>query len=133
MNAFTHFFEPPTGTDDEVTILFWALVAIETLYTRGQQGLQEQVREKSQIFLGKQTTHKKVIGQMYNFRSRYVHGDLNVTGSHSYPSDDNSNNQNEEMFDAIFLAEAILVATFQKLIQLDWSGLTFSYQVSDSS
>lgn len=131
LNAFANLFQ--SNVYDEVSNLVWALLGIEALYTEGQIALQKQVKEKSQSFLGKQTVHKRTIGQMYNFRSRFLHGDLDFPGK--YPLHDASYElarYDRELFESIQLAEAILLATLQKLIELDWNGLTFSYQVDDT-
>lgn len=128
LNAFASLFQ----SEDETINLLWALVGIEAMYTRGQGALQEQVKAKSQAFLGKQEAHKKRIGQMYDFRSKFVHGDLDFSGR--YPLRDASSEfmkYTGDLFASIELAEAILLATLQKLVELDWKGLTFSYQVSD--
>ncbi len=128
LNAFANLFQP----GDETINLLWALVGIEALYTKGQGALQEQVRVKSQALLGELEAHKKRIGQMYDFRSRFVHGDLEISGK--YPLRDASDEYmkyQDDLFASIELAEAILLATLQKLVELDWKGLTFSYQVND--
>ena len=129
LNAFTHLFGPVAHP---ATHLFWTLVGIEALYTKGQGSLQEQVKEKSQTLLGKQDTHKKAIGQMYGFRSRFVHGDLEIAGRHElYDAMDETMRQNTELFQSLRLAEAILVATFQKLISLGWDGVQFTYKAGE--
>ncbi len=84
LNAFTHLLLP-ASIIDEGTELFWSMVGLEALYTKGSSGIQEQVREKSQLLLGAQNSHKKEITRMYDLRSRFVHGDLNFSGAH--PSD----------------------------------------------
>jgi Apea-like HEPN len=76
LDAFAHLFASPRA--DEATMLLWSLVGIEAIYVRGRQGLLEQVRDKGQIHLGKQEAYRKKISRMYDFRSRFVHGDLMV-------------------------------------------------------
>ncbi|QOY36478.1 hypothetical protein AWH56_001945 [Anaerobacillus isosaccharinicus] len=68
---------------DYTNILFRSVMGIEALYAKGTSSLQEQVREKSQLILGKQEAFKKVYTNMYNFRSRYIHGDLDFPTDHS--------------------------------------------------
>ena len=114
--------------------LFWALMGIEALYVKGNVGLMQQVREKSQAFLDPQEAFKKRISQMYHFRSRFIHGDLGFPG---YPlifdGDERVQRHYEQLGKSISLAVAILVATIQELIQRGWSGLDFSYKVDDIS
>ena len=40
---------------------------------------------------------------------------------------------NQDLLETICFAEALLVASLQKLVELDWSGPSFSYQVTDAS
>jgi hypothetical protein len=128
INAFTYSFEA-IRTDPRK--LFWALVGIEALYVKGPS-VMEQVREKVWLFLGAQDSHKKKISQLYNFRSRFVHGDLDFPGMYflhrATPSFDE---YTDELHESVSLAEAILVATIQELVQRDWKGLSFSYTMSD--
>ena len=132
LNAFTHLFESPRA--DDATMLFWALVGIEALYVRGRQGLLEQVRDKSQVLLGKQEAHKKKINRMYDFRSRFVHGDLDFAGRHLlHDAAENLAKHESEMFESIFLAVAILLASLQKLVLLEWKGVKFNYVMTERS
>lgn len=57
--------------------LVWALVGLESLYGKSNVGLKVQLLEKTEAFLGKRSSHKKVFGDMYDFRSRLIHGDKN--------------------------------------------------------
>jgi hypothetical protein len=101
-------------------MLFWALVGIEAVYVRSRQGLPEQVRDESQILLGKQVTYKKEISRMYDSRSRFVHGDLNCTGRHLlHDAAEDFAKHNSEMFKSISLAR------LQKLALLEWKGVEF--------
>ncbi|MFN8475909.1 MAG: hypothetical protein U0822_27285 [Anaerolineae bacterium] len=131
LNAFSHLFDP--FSDYQPIRLFWALVGIEALYTKGQGGLMEQVKEKSQVLLGSQQKHKKLISRMYDFRSRFVHGDLDFPGIYElWDADDRSMKYFDELVKATELAEAILVATFQELIRRNWIELHFFYEVRES-
>ncbi len=123
LSAFSHIFE--YSTRDEPMQLLWALIGVESLYVKGQMALLEQVREKTQILLGSQEGYKKKIVRMYDFRSRFVHGDLNFPSS--YPLIDDYEIFGEDLLESISLAVAILVATIQEIIQRDWSGLEFTY------
>lgn len=131
LNAFANLFQ--SNTYDEVFNLVWALLGIESLYAEGQAALQKQVKEKSQSFLGEQTTHKKIVGRMYDFRSRFLHGDLDFPGKYPlHDARDELARHDRELYESIYLAEAILLATLQKLVEFDWNGLTFSYQIHDT-
>ena len=124
LNAFTHLF----GHGGDVAAhLFWSLVGIEAVYTKGQGFLQEQVKEKSQILLGKQEAHKKKIGRMYDFRSRFVHGDLDFSGRHRLDeSYEERRTRLNELYETIWFSEAILIATLQTLADRGWRGVQFT-------
>jgi hypothetical protein len=127
--AFSRLFEPQI--DAQPMQLLWALVGIEALYTKGDTGLLEQVREKSQVLLGHQTTHKKLVSQMYGFRSRFVHGDLDFPGlSFVHDAEEKVARYDDERLQATTVAIAILVATLQEMILRDWSQLYFTYAPS---
>lgn len=133
LNALTHLLRP-VNSIDEGTELFWSLVGLEALYTQGISGVQEQVKEKSQLLLGPQDSHKKEISRMYNFRSRFVHGDLNFSGA--LPSENISEDvtkYNQELSKSVNLARAMLISTLQALVTHDWAELRFYYQVDGES
>ncbi len=128
--AFSRLFEPKTS--DEPMQLLWALVGLEALYVKGKYELLQQVREKSQIFLGPQESFKKKITQMYDFRSRFVHGDLDFPGL-CLMGDARKEfaKYGDDLFDAIAIAVAVLAATLREIIRRGWSELAYTYSVSD--
>jgi len=129
--AFSRLFALIPG--DEAMQLLWALIGIEALYVRGKTAILEQVREKSQTLLGKQESHKKKICEMYDFRSRFIHGDMNYPGLglHKDATPEFEKYTNDQMR-AVDTAVAILAATLQEIIARDWTGLDFSYVVADA-
>jgi hypothetical protein len=131
INAFSGLLEKNTA--DEPMQLVWALIGIEALYVGGKVSIMEQVREKVQSFLGKQETYKKKIVEMYNFRSRFVHGDLDFPDLHLIGDGRPAVERfDRELLESITMAVSILAATLQEIIQRDWNGLSFMYQVNDS-
>jgi len=113
--------------NDENMRLVWAMVGLEALYVKGKVSITEQVKEKIQTLLGKVETHKKKINEMYEHRSRFIHGDIDIPGIHCF---DNSDFEDKQCKTAD-LAIAILIATLQEIIIKDWSSLEFSYSISD--
>ncbi len=126
LGALTYLFDEKFDLDP--ALLLWALVGVEALYVRGQSGLIEQVREKTKTFLGAPKAFKKKLQRMYDFRSRFVHGDLNFPGRHSL-RETQEMEYVRELNEAISLAIAILIASFQELVVRDWKALHFSYTV----
>lgn len=127
INAFTYLFKDYIG--DTEFDLFWSLVGIEALYCAGKEGLSEQIFTKSQIVLGEITDYKKRLKQMYEFRSRLVHGDLDIPPKH-FDFDDTIHKEfHKNLYDSAILAVAILTATLQTMIMTDKKDLKFKYVV----
>jgi hypothetical protein len=131
ISAYSRLFE--TGKIDEAMHLVWSLIGIEALYVRGKNSIMEQVREKVYAFIGEPQTYKKKLAKMYEFRSRFIHGDLDfepfvVEHDARYEIERHMVEQSE----AIDTAVAVLAATLQEIIIRNWSGLDFCYVVSDS-
>lgn len=131
LNAFSRLFDRKIA--DEPMQLLWALVGLEALYVTGKTELLQQVREKSQVLLGQQEEYKKKISQMYNFRSRFVHGDLDFPGICLFgEAREAVAKYDKELYDAIAVAVAVLAATIQEVIRRNWNGLQFRYTVDDT-
>lgn len=129
--AFSRLFEHKTA--DEPMQLLWALVGLEALYVKGKAELAQQVREKAQVLLGPQVAFKKKLTQMYDFRSRFVHGDLDFPGLCLIgDARETVGKFDNDLLDAIAVAVALLAGTIQEVIRRDWSGLRFEYTVADS-
>ena len=106
--------------------LLWSLIGIEALYCSGKEGLSEQIFTKTQIFLGEIIDYKKKLKQMYDFRSRLIHGDLNIPPNHFY---DDDNPFRDQLFDSTVFAVAILTATLQKMVYENKKELNFKYKL----
>jgi hypothetical protein len=97
--------------------LVWAMVGIEALYSAGRVALQQQILEKSELLLGPRLTNKKRFAAMYDFRSRFVHGDLDMPSPFSDDAeywitmDENAD-----------LATAVLLASIQELVCRGWNS-----------
>lgn len=128
LNAFTHLFK----LNDGPVTLFWAIMGIEALYVKGREPKMEQVRERTQVLLGEQMSFKKKISEMYNFRSSFIHGDLNFPGRHIFQDGLPQVESHDTLLnDSSSLAIAVLSATLQVLIARNWEGLKFSYTVAN--
>lgn len=116
---------------DDGMKLFRAVMGIEGLYTKGKNNLIEQVREKTQIILGPQENFKKLYSNMYNFRSKYIHGELNFPAKINIDFSGEMFNYTSDLMTATHFAILILGASIQQLIVRGWQGLEFTYQVAD--
>ena len=123
LNAFSYLFQDRT----DITLdLFWSLIGIEALYCTGKEGKAEQIFEKTQVVLGQISDFKKKVKNMYNFRSRLIHGDLNIPSAISeHFSLKEFEEYNDEFYDSTIFSVAILTATLQELICLKKNSLLF--------
>lgn len=111
--------------------IIWALLALEAIYTKGNIGLKEQLASKTEVLLGKKEENKKAFGKMYDFRSRLVHGDIDIPLRYSlYDGTLEFENFHMDLYESSHIAIATLIATFQKLIKNNWKGLEFKYSVN---
>jgi hypothetical protein len=55
--------------------LMWALIGLESLFGKGNAGLKSQIIEKTKVLIGRPTEYKKRFDSIYDYRSRFVHGD----------------------------------------------------------
>lgn len=76
--ALTHLIFGDSAISNLGGNLIWAALGLEAIYGRGSVGIAEQLREKSELLLGKYDGMKRQLNNAYNFRSRFLHGDLNL-------------------------------------------------------
>jgi hypothetical protein len=127
INAYSHLFDSNGGRDDPAK-LFWALVGIEAIYVEGNSSLQDQVNRKTQIFLGERHDFKKMFSKMYDYRSRFVHGDLNFENKFFLDGDKTENHFADFWMYRDF-AISILLSTLQRLIKRNRHELEFDYVI----
>ena len=77
LSALSHLTSATLSSSSSVD-LFWVLLGLEALYARGNVGLKEQLLGKTEVVLGPRTENKKLFGAVYDFRSRLIHGDVDV-------------------------------------------------------
>jgi hypothetical protein len=107
--------------------LVWALIGLEALYGKGNVSLKSQLMEKTEAFLGPRTAFKREFGNMYDFRSRLVHGDknFNFKGFESNTDSDFS----KKMMDSEDFAVTSLISTLQRMCSLGLRELKFRVNV----
>ena len=104
----------------------WCMIGLESLYTRGKEGLAEQLFEKAQVLLGPVGSNKKKFKKLYSFRSRFVHGDLDFPLAYT-PYDADRMKTEDELDEAAFLSIAFLLATLQRMIQDGMTDLNYKW------
>lgn len=110
--------------------ILWPLIGLEAIYGRGTDGLQRQILEKSETFLGPRKEHKREFKKIYSERSSFVHGETDIPFSYSREST-GSSDLTKRHEDIASLALAVLVATLQRLAYEDRTDLEFGYRRLD--
>jgi len=112
--------------------LAWALLGLEALYADGNSGLQQQLADKTEVFLGRRATHKSGMSSMYNFRSRFLHGDIDLLYAHNlHNQSDRYTRIQNPLYESEFTAIAVLFSTLQRMCMENRYELRFGYQVHD--
>jgi hypothetical protein len=128
ISAFSHLLSGQHTTSPAMGML-WALIGLEALYAKGHEGLKSQLLEKSEVVLGPRLAHKKVFGRMYDFRSRFVHGDLDLPLAYDDNFAPEPGNFESDAIDAENVAVAMLIASLQQLVVMQLYEFRFSYSL----
>ncbi len=113
---------------DHSLSLVWALLGLEAIYGQGNHGVKEQLIGKAIALLGSPESNKKVFGQAYDFRSRLVHGDIDLPVAYTpYDALPQFEKYETDLVRSGALTITVLLSTLQKLISVDSYDLTFSY------
>lgn len=112
--------------------LMWAMIGLESLYTGGREGLSEQLRAKISALLGEPTAERSRFKSLYSYRSRFVHGGLDMPlsytpfdGVDAFWESQGTTYKNEKT------AIAILVSTLQRMAMDGRRELTFRWQLDE--
>jgi hypothetical protein len=113
--------------------LTWALMGLEALFSRGTQGLKAQIIEKSAVLLGRPKAFRKKFDGIYDYRSRFVHGDLDIPLAHCrHYATSEIESFDSEVDECKLLATAILIAALQRCVDRGWHSLDFDYVIRDT-
>lgn len=124
----TSNFEPTSSVG-----LVWILLGLEALYSRGNVGLKEQLLGKTESILGPRTENKKVFGGVYDFRSRLLHGDVDIPLRYSpFDAVKKFEDFHDELMKSEDLALATLIATLQWMARNDTQEMDFVYTLVPS-
>lgn len=125
--SFTHACALPISNRGEA--LFWVMQGLEAFYCRGTGDLRNQLSEKSKIFLGPWNDKKNIVGKMYDFRSKFVHGSFNLQRWNNSRELENFSDE-DEFYAAYSLAIRMLFATLHKCVIDDITAVEFEYIIS---
>ncbi len=107
--------------------LAWAMLGLEALYGRGIDSLSRQLAEKTELFLGPRLEHKKSVSMLYDYRSKFLHGSVDLTVAfRQFESAFEDNTFEPEAYEHWGFASAVLVASLQQLVRRGWHSLEFS-------
>lgn len=129
LSSFTHIFQSDNYDD-----LFYSLIGIEAIYTKGKQGILEQLREKSTLLFGEPENYKNSLSKMYDIRSRFIHGNLNFPSKYYIYDGIKQFDEfmSKEYEQCLEIAEALLVGTIQQFVIRNAESLKFNLQIEFS-
>lgn len=113
----------------------WALLGLEALYADGTQGLSQQILRKSEILLGPRNPKKARLKGVYDYRSRFLHGSIDLPLAYTADRFDPPD-QGKFMLDTYEywgIATCMLIATLQQMILRNLVELTFSLSLDAPS
>lgn len=125
--AFSYIASPKHQIESDI---LWPLIGLEALFCDGKENLQSQIIDKSESFLGPCTSHKKSFKRIYQARSSFVHGGLDMPMA--YTNMDGTSEYDSfftELMEARELATALLVATLKKCAADGRLELEFRYEL----
>lgn len=110
--------------------LMWAMVGLEALYLQHGPGLATQLLSRMEIVLGPIRQNRKVFKRLYDYRSRFVHGDVPFPLAYS-PHDavEAFEKFSIEAYEYELIASAMLLSTLQWLAVRDRHELEFELQL----
>jgi hypothetical protein len=123
INAFSYSFS--NLQEKDTSQLFWNMLGIESLLANGTNNISNQIRVKSSLILGEPKEYKKKLGKLYNYRSRFVHGDFDFPAKFSADFEVFE----DEYWDYLSFSTSILLALIRKLIEKGKNEFDFEYKL----
>jgi len=111
--------------------LMWCMIGLEALYAQGKKGLSDQLFEKAKVLLGAPQTHKKAFRGLYDYRSRFIHGDLDFPLAYTpYDAADAFMDSVLSNYERERLATALLIGTLQAMVSSGRMDLQFRWELA---
>jgi len=126
LNAYTQLFHTSFSIETTVSDFFWSMIALEAIYTDSHTGVNQALFDKIFLVLGKPTNFHKQIKEIYNYRSRLLHGQLEIPGKFSYDNDDEDIDRHLKLVDSEDSSVCLIVATLQYLVMNNIKEIEFS-------
>jgi hypothetical protein len=132
VGALSYLIEGRPSDHGQVDLV-WALLGLEALYGFGNQGLRAQLTDKTEVLLGPRVSDKKHFGAIYDYRSRFIHGDIDFPPCYRLFEDPESDDDfASQTYECWTIASAVLLSSLQELVRRNASNLEFRYTVSTS-
>ncbi|MFN8416553.1 MAG: HEPN domain-containing protein [Cytophagaceae bacterium] len=124
INSFSYQFS--NIIEHDTSILFWTMLGIEALLAEGNVNIINQIKAKTALILGEPEEFKKRLDKLYNYRSRFVHGDID------FPAKFSSDYENfeSEYYEYLNFATSILLSLIRTLIIQNKSEFKFIYKLN---
>ena len=130
-SRFVSILSKINETDDIIPQIFYATMALEAVYARGtSEGIARQIIDKVKIFLDIEIEDKK-LKQLYDIRSRYIHGDTDIELSFLY-FDAVPGKEWDKLYALYFYVSEILYKTAKRIIEENISTIDFGYILKTS-
>lgn len=127
-SRFVSILSKMNETDDIITQIFYATMALEAVYARGtSEGIARQIIDKVKIFLNIEIEDNK-LRQLYDIRSRYIHGDTDIELAF-LNFDAVPEKEWDKLYALYFYASEILYKTAKRVIEENISEINFDYTV----
>ncbi|WP_242343328.1 hypothetical protein [Anaeromyxobacter terrae] len=104
----------------EAVGLLWAILGLEALF--GSRG-GHQLRDRVEALLGKPEKNKRLLSEVYDLRSRLVHGDEEIPAAHAKHEEEDK--FGDAMGRGMDIGLAALIASFHELVRRNWAGIAF--------
>jgi len=96
--------------------LLWSMVGIESLYCDSKNNLVKNLNDNTQAYLGERKEFKKSIKKMYDIRSKFIHGSMELVSLNMERVSLKHNDIYNDLNSCCDLSISILVATIQRMI-----------------
>ena len=107
--------------------MMWSMNGIEALYNTSSDSIVRQINERTQLILGQLSGPNNTVKKLYNWRSQFSHGKLNLLMLYGEANREETkqNKFYNEVSDQIKLAIHILTASVQELVLQDKTEFKF--------
>lgn len=127
--AFSHLTTENLHRSSSVDLV-WILLGLEALYSKSNVGLKEQLLGKTEAILGPRIENKKSFGAVYDFRSRFLHGDVDLPMRFTiFNAVKKFEDFRAELSRNEDVALAALIATLQWMASTGVNALDFEYSL----